>query len=226
MGSLFLSSFLFLSFFGGWRVREDSGSKGLPQPGGMATSSLGKNHMPFPLALPPIPLYPLCCSLLGFFLQGNPAKGASFYCSVTRYTPSSRCCWHQLNKPHENHKAKHKPLINCFRCFFFLRTRTGVSVFFVPLSSESYVGTSESYNFQPVVNHDCIRRGRVHETLVNITKGSRYDVEGSGPFLLGTMGCWAQWGSSLICPEAMEFLEKSQKEILRLVSLPKGNETH
>lgn len=38
--------------------------------------------------------------------------------------------------------------------------------------------------------------------------------------------CSAQWGCGLIGLEAMELLEKWQKDILRLVSLTKDNEIH
>lgn len=93
-------------------------------------SILRQNHRPCPRT----PLHPLLLHLL----QGNPAKGTSFYCNVTRHTPSSRCCWHPLKKKFtETIKPStySRLMFSMFSLSLSLRTGTGVSVFFKAFSS-------------------------------------------------------------------------------------------
>lgn len=98
-------------------------------------SLLGQHHLPdahcWELLLGLV--HPPHCSTSWTSFWGKLSQAASFYYSRTRCAPRSRCCWHQLSKSHESHKAKHKPQISCFQCFLVLRSRTGVSVFFTPL---------------------------------------------------------------------------------------------
>lgn len=80
--------------------------------------------------------------------------------------------------------------------------------------------TNKNHSFQPVVNHYCVR----------IAYGP---VEPSEHYQRLQIWCRGIWflvpyhgGGGLIWLEAMESLERWQKCILRLVSLPQGNKTH
>lgn len=105
-------------------------------------SVLRQNHRP----CPPTPSHPPLLHLL----QGNPAMGTSFYCNATRHTPSSRC-WHQLNKPHGNHKAKHKHQINVLDVFSLSENwDRGLSLLYAFLKLK-LCDDRTGHNFQPVV---------------------------------------------------------------------------
>lgn len=127
----------------------------------MAAPSLGKTHMPCPLPLPLIPSHPLYCSASGASscreTQPSEPPFIAMWPDTLPVPDVAGISWTNLMKTIKPSTNPRLTILDIFS-FWELGQRSQSSLRLSQV--KAMWGTSKSHNFQPVVNHDCVRRAQ------------------------------------------------------------------